>query len=148
MQRDCLAEAEVGRQPRQAAAQCLQWGAFGASDDAWQLGADLIQSGVPADFFDQVDLALKVAGTPERHDYLVGNGALGDFAPQTAQDNPGLLRLKNENGHYVLELDGAPVERALSPEKKKRLIELITIFRPWLDGGQPSQAEIFHAKRF
>ncbi|HET7143108.1 MAG TPA: hypothetical protein VFI68_03715 [Anaerolineales bacterium] len=66
--------------------------------------------------------------------------ALAAQAPQTVQDNPGLLRLKNENGHYVLELDGAPVERALSPEKKKRLIELITIFRPWLDGGQPSQA--------
>jgi len=66
--------------------------------------------------------------------------ALAAQASQTVQDNSGLLRLKNENGHYILELDGAPVERALSPEKKKRLIELITIFRPWLDGGQPSQA--------
>lgn len=56
------------------------------------------------------------------------------------QDNPGLLRLKNENGRFALEMDGAPVSGVLSPDKKKRLIELITIFRPWLEGGQPAQA--------
>ena len=66
---------------------------------------------------------------------------LASQAPQPAQDNPGLLRLKNENGRIVLELDGEPVERALSPERKKRLIELITIFRPWLDAGQPSPSQ-------
>jgi len=65
--------------------------------------------------------------------------ALASQAPQIVKDNPGLLRLKNESGRIVLELDGEPVERALSPERKKRLIELITIFRPWLDTGQPSQ---------
>jgi hypothetical protein len=57
-----------------------------------------------------------------------------------AQDNPGLLRLKNEGGRFMLEMDGAPVTGALSSDKKKRLIELITIFRPWIEGGQPSQA--------
>jgi len=54
-------------------------------------------------------------------------------------DNPGLLRLKKENAHYSLEMDGRVVGKPLSPDEKRRLIELITIFRPWLDGGQPSQ---------
>ncbi len=56
------------------------------------------------------------------------------------QDNPGLLRLKSDNGRYTLEMDGAPVSGTLSPEKKKRLIELISIVRPWLEDGQPAQA--------
>ncbi len=55
------------------------------------------------------------------------------------QDNPGILRLKSDNGRFALEMDGAPVGGVLSPDKKKRLIELITIFRPWLEGGQPVQ---------
>lgn len=54
-------------------------------------------------------------------------------------DDPGLLRLKKENAHYSLEMDGRVVGKPLSPDEKRRLIELITIFRPWLDGGQPSQ---------
>jgi len=66
--------------------------------------------------------------------------ALASQPSQNQQDNPGLLRLKNENGRYALEMDGAPVSGVLSPDKKKRLIELITIFRPWLEGGQPAQA--------
>ena len=64
------------------------------------------------------------------------------LAAQSSQnpDNPGLLRLKKENGRFALEMDGAPVSGTLSPDKKKRLVELITIFRPWLEGGQPAQA--------
>jgi hypothetical protein len=57
------------------------------------------------------------------------------------QDDPGLLRLKKDNGRFTLEMDGALVNSELSPDKRKRLIELITVFRPWLDGGQPSSAE-------
>ncbi len=68
--------------------------------------------------------------------------ALGAQAPEKAKDNPGLLRLKNENGRFIVEIDGLPVDRSLSPDKKKRLVELITIFRPWLDGGQASQTPI------
>lgn len=56
------------------------------------------------------------------------------------QDSPGLLRLKSDNGRYTLEMDGAPVSGTLSPEKKRRLIELISIVRPWLEDGQPAQA--------
>lgn len=55
-------------------------------------------------------------------------------------DDPGLLRLKNEKGTYALEMDGAPVTSALSPDGKKRLIELLTVIRPYLEGGLPPQA--------
>jgi len=65
--------------------------------------------------------------------------AVGPPASQSPQDDPGLLRLKNDNGRFVLEVDKTPVTVPLSPEKKKRLIELITVIRPWLEGGQPSQ---------
>lgn len=66
--------------------------------------------------------------------------ALAAQSTQGLQDNPGLLRLKNDNGRVSLEMDGALVSGALSPDKKKRLIDLITVFRPWLEGGQPVQA--------
>ncbi len=66
--------------------------------------------------------------------------ALASKSSQSPQDNPGLLRLKNDNGRFALEMDGALVSGGLSPDKKKRLIELITIFRPWLEGGQSAQA--------
>lgn len=62
-------------------------------------------------------------------------------APQTsAQDDPGLLRLKNDSGRYLLEMDGAPLTGALSPDKKKRLIDILSYIRPYLEGGQPQQA--------
>ena len=56
------------------------------------------------------------------------------------QDNPGLLRFKKENAHYSLELDGKNVNKPLTSDEKKRLIELITLFRPWLDSipAQPA----------
>lgn len=66
--------------------------------------------------------------------------ALASKSSKSQQDDPGLLRLKNDNGRFILEMDGAPVTGALSPDKKKRLIELITVFRPWIEGGPPYQA--------
>ena len=62
--------------------------------------------------------------------------ALNAAAPQ---DDPGLLRIKNENGHVVVEMDGLPINSALSPDKRKRLIDLLAILRPYLEGGQPQQ---------
>ena len=38
------------------------------------------------------------------------------------QDDPGLLRLKNDNGRYKLEIDGAVVGDVLFPDRKRRLI--------------------------
>ena len=59
-----------------------------------------------------------------------------------ATDDPGLLRLKNKNGVPSLELDGKNLTvKNVSPEQKKRLIELITIMRPWVEGGQAAPME-------
>ena len=58
-----------------------------------------------------------------------------------ATDDPGVLRLKNKNGAPSLELDGKILTaKNVSPEQKKRLIELITIMRPWVEGGQAAPA--------
>jgi cell division protein FtsN len=55
-------------------------------------------------------------------------------------DDPGLLRVKNENGSIALDLDGARVNPAsLSPEQRKRLIDMLSIMRPWLE-GRPASA--------
>lgn len=55
-------------------------------------------------------------------------------------DDPGLLRIKNEGGAYTLDLDGARVDPSvLPPDQRKRLIELISIMRPWLE-GKPAPA--------
>jgi hypothetical protein len=54
-------------------------------------------------------------------------------AEPALQDDPGLLRLKKKDGRFLLELDGAPVTGELSLETRKRLMELITVFRLWLD---------------
>ena len=53
--------------------------------------------------------------------------------PVTA-DDPGLLRIKNENGALTLDLDGARVNpMALYPEQRQRLIEMVSVMRPWLE---------------
>jgi hypothetical protein len=54
-------------------------------------------------------------------------------------DDPGLLRIKNENGTLALDLDGTRVNAlALSPEQRKRLIEMLSVMRPWLEGRSTS----------
>src|SRR5574341_274787 len=50
-------------------------------------------------------------------------------------DDPGLLRIKNEKGYLTLDLDGTRVDTSsLSPEQRKRLIEMLNLMRPWLEG--------------
>jgi hypothetical protein len=50
-------------------------------------------------------------------------------------DDPGLLRIKNENGYLTLDLDGARADTtALTAEQRKRLIEMLNLMRPWLEG--------------
>ncbi len=59
--------------------------------------------------------------------------------PPAIKDNPGLLRLKEENGRVVLDLDGKPVGAdMITIEQRKRLIEVITHLRPWIEGIQAS----------
>ena len=57
-------------------------------------------------------------------------------------DDPGLLRIKNEDGLLTLDLDGSRVDTsALSVEQRKRLIEMLTVMRPWLE-GKPVHAPV------
>ena len=50
-------------------------------------------------------------------------------------DDPGLLRIKNENGQFTLDLDGTRVNVAsFSVDQRKRLIEMLNLMRPWLEG--------------
>jgi hypothetical protein len=62
----------------------------------------------------------------------------GFAAANPSQDDPGLLRLKKVNGRHTLELDGVLVTGELTLEMRKRLVELITVFRLWLEPGQSS----------
>ena len=59
-------------------------------------------------------------------------------APEPVQikvDDPGLLRIKNEAGYLTLDLDGTRVDTtALTTDQRKRLIEMLTLMRPWLEG--------------
>jgi hypothetical protein len=58
-------------------------------------------------------------------------------------DKKDLLRLKKEDNGLALELDGQKVSTPnLLPEQRKRLIGLLTIMRPWLEGdsAQPAVA--------
>lgn len=55
---------------------------------------------------------------------------------KSQQDDSSLLHLKKNNGHFQLEMDGMLLNTGeLSHDKRKRLIELISNIRPWLDGS-------------
>lgn len=53
-------------------------------------------------------------------------------------DVESLLRLKKENNRIIAEMDGKILSGALPPEGKKRLIELISHLRPFIEGAQPA----------
>ena len=56
-------------------------------------------------------------------------------------DDPGLMRIKNENGSMTLDLDGARVDTSsLLPDQRKRLIEMLSFIRPWLEGKPAAPA--------
>lgn len=49
---------------------------------------------------------------------------------------PSLLRLKSDDGLRVqIDMDGQPLTAPLTPDRRKRLIELLSHIRPWLEGG-------------
>lgn len=55
-------------------------------------------------------------------------------------DDPGLLRLKDVNGSYVLDLDGRRVNpNSFTSDQRRRLIDMLNILRPWLEGRSPSE---------
>ena len=59
-------------------------------------------------------------------------------------DDPGILRIKRDNEAFILDLEGTRVNPiSLSPEQRKRLIEILNITRHWLEGRStpaPTQA--------
>ena len=57
-------------------------------------------------------------------------------------DDAGLLRIKNENGSIALDLDGTRVNPiSLSADQRKRLIDMLSIMRPWLEGRSAPASE-------
>jgi hypothetical protein len=49
-------------------------------------------------------------------------------------DDPGILRIKNEDGAFALDLDGKRLNpSSLLPEQRKRLIEILSVIRPWVE---------------
>jgi len=58
---------------------------------------------------------------------------------QVAADDPGLLRIKKVNNAPSLEVDGKLLNvNQVSADQKKRLIELLSLIRPWVESAQPS----------
>ncbi len=50
-------------------------------------------------------------------------------------DDPGLLRIRNDSGYVTLDLDGTRVDTtAMTADQRKRLIEMLNLMRPWLEG--------------
>ena len=71
------------------------------------------------------------------------DSAKAAMAPSPAANasvgDPGLMRIRNENGHLTLELDGVRMNTsALTAEQRKRLIDMLTAIRPWLEGKPAS----------
>ena len=54
----------------------------------------------------------------------------------TKEADPGILRIKKDK---IIEMDGVQLAGPLTPEKKKRLIEIVTYLRPWIEGGPAAQ---------
>ena len=54
--------------------------------------------------------------------------------PVKAND-PGLLRVQNENGSLILDLDGSRLNStALTADQRQRLIDMLALVRSWVDG--------------
>jgi len=55
-----------------------------------------------------------------------------EAAPLRVDDNPGILRIKIENGSPQLDLDGARANTsALSPDQKKKLADVLKLIHGW-----------------
>lgn len=49
-------------------------------------------------------------------------------------DDPGLIRIKNDEGRLVLDLDGQRANTSeLTESQRKRLIDIVNIIRPWVE---------------
>jgi hypothetical protein len=65
-------------------------------------------------------------------------------APAPGGAAPALLRLITYEDKLLLDMDGVRIDTsALSPSQRKRLIELLTLLRPWLEGGPATSPTLF-----
>lgn len=91
--------------------------------DAMETKAEIVRA--------DAEKKLADAGRKLEEARALGGGAL--------PDSPPLLQLRREKGAILADLDGQPLAGSLSPDKRKRLLELIGYFRPWIEaGGTPA----------
>lgn len=70
---------------------------------------------------------------------LADERAKPDSETPATRDDHGLMRIRNENGTLTLDLDGARVDTsAITSDQRKRLIEVLGVMRPWLEGKPAS----------
>jgi len=61
--------------------------------------------------------------------------------PEPQPEDPGLLRVKEDAGRLLVDLDGVQVgAENISPEQRRRLIEVVTRMRPWIDARAAAPA--------
>ncbi len=125
-------------------------------EEGWNLGPILIPlltllAGWAIGFFDSNMRAAKKIKQAEDSAKIVVKNAENKIAEAQAKlaaipetpvrvDDPGLMRIKNENGLLTLDLDGTRVNTsALTTDQRKRLIEMLNTMRPWLE-GKPAPA--------
>lgn len=93
-------------------------------------------------FFDSKNKVKKIedsakAAREKAEDEIAGLKAKIANTPTTpyVMDDPGLMRVRDENGRLTLELDGEQmIPNALTTEQRKRLVEMLNAMRPWLEG--------------
>lgn len=60
---------------------------------------------------------------------------LGANIPQAGDDRILLKVMEGANFRTQIEMDGKPLSAPLTPERKRRLLELVNQFRPWIEAG-------------
>lgn len=124
-------------------------------EEGWNLGPILIPllallAGWAIGFFDsnmRTDKKIKQAEASAQaaiknaEDKITEAQARIAAIPETVTaDDPGVMRIKNENGVLTLDLDGGRVNTsAMTADQRKRLIEMLNTIRPWLE-GKPAPA--------
>lgn len=120
-------------------------------EDGWNLTPILIPllallAGWAIGFFDsnlRTSKKIKQAEDSARAAWMAAEKRLADERAKLAaatetpavRDDPGLMRIGNENGMLTLVLDGARVDTsAITSDQRKRLIEVLGVMRPWLEG--------------
>ncbi len=61
--------------------------------------------------------------------------ALGANVPRPGEDKTILKVMEAADFRVRIEMDGKPLAAPLPPERKRRLLELVNHFRPWIEGG-------------